>query len=223
MLKTVMSATLGMAMLGSMQPLLANCVQPVTCTPDECEKQGDPVCTGDPTFNNLYYTIGQESTAYWPPGDGTGYIQMQPNTAKLNCLMNKYAPVKWQAGWSNYKMDAFAWTDAAKSSTVYTPTNSPPPGYAFPVAGVTNTGTHDTRIFLAGYNPYQGPWNYSNSPGGTVYSYTANWTRLQMELATAAHEAGHQLADGGSDENLYNGDGKAAVDNYDADRGSQCP
>ena len=38
-----------------------------------------------------------------------------------------------------------------------------------------------------------------------------------------SHEAGHQLNDGGTDEALYNGYGKAAVDAYNADGGgAQC-
>jgi hypothetical protein len=154
-----------------------------------------------------------------------GYIELQPNTAKLNCAMQHYAPIKWQSGWSNFRMSAFAWTDAVRSKTVFTPTYSPPPGYAFPIPGVTNTATHATYLYGAAYSPYARPWNYidPNNQSGGVISYTPDWSRIDMELATAAHEAAHQQANGGTNENLYNGYGKEAADAYDADgSGAAC-
>lgn len=225
MSKNVMLVVIGVAMIGSMEPLLATCIQPTTCDPvNGCVNSGPPVCSGNSRFLTLY-TIGQESTSYWPPGgSGSGYVGIDPNTPKLNCAMQHYAPIKWQSGWSNSRIRAFAWTDAARSQIILTSNYSPPVGYTFPIAGMTNTQTRTTLLYGAAYSSYNRPYYYidPNNQAGGVISYTPNWSSIQMELATATHEAGHQRDNGGTNETLYNGYGKEAVDAYNADGGAAC-
>lgn len=228
MSKSILPVVIGIFLVGWGQPILAaKCVQPTTCDPTfGCVNAGPPYCSPDPMFNTLYETLGHEDPAYWPPGnEGGGYVEQEPNTHKLECNMSHYAPVKWQPGYSDIKEPAWAWLNPAQTIRVVTQTNVAPAGYPIPVAGVTNTLTKTTVLFNRANNPYNGPWSYidpSNQAGGVI-TINVNWTSIQMGLAVAAHEAVHQQLNGGTNESLYNGYGKQAVDAYNADgSGAAC-